>query len=163
MKKVLVIGCPGAGKSTFARRLSAATGLPLHYLDMVWHRPDRTNVSTGEFDAALGVMLRADEWIIDGNYLRTLPERLRACDTVFFFDLPVEVCLRGAVERLGQPREDMPWTDTELDEDFRRWILDFPTDQQPVIEDLLAGFGGRTVRFSSREEADAFIRNLTDR
>ncbi|MEY8605912.1 hypothetical protein [Muribaculum intestinale] len=32
MKKVIIIGCPGAGKSTFARKLSAKTGLPLYYL-----------------------------------------------------------------------------------------------------------------------------------
>ena len=53
MKKVIVIGCCGAGKSTFARKLRDLTGLPLHYLDMIWHKPDRTNVSREEFDAAL--------------------------------------------------------------------------------------------------------------
>lgn len=45
MNKVIVIGCPGAGKSTFARMLAAATGLELHYLDMLWHKPDKTNIS----------------------------------------------------------------------------------------------------------------------
>lgn len=44
MKRVLVIGCPGAGKSTFARWLRDATGLPLYYLDRIWHRPDKTNI-----------------------------------------------------------------------------------------------------------------------
>lgn len=50
MKKVLVIGCPGSGKSTFARRLRDAAGLPLYPLDLLWHRPDRTAVSEEEFD-----------------------------------------------------------------------------------------------------------------
>lgn len=53
MKKVLVFGCPGAGKSTFARKLSEKTGLPLYYLDMIWHKTDRTTVSTEEFDTTL--------------------------------------------------------------------------------------------------------------
>ena len=53
MKKVLVIGCPGSGKSTFARRLRDRTGLPLYPLDLLWHRPDKTTVSEAEFDAAL--------------------------------------------------------------------------------------------------------------
>ena len=93
MKKVIVIGCCGAGKSTFARKLRDLTGLPLHYLDMIWHKPDRTNVSREEFDAALQNILSQDSWIIDGNYQRTLDLRLAACDTVFFFDFPVEECL----------------------------------------------------------------------
>ena len=35
MKRAIVIGCPGAGRSTFARKLAAKTGLPLYYLDIV--------------------------------------------------------------------------------------------------------------------------------
>lgn len=54
MKKVMVIGSPWAGKSTFARKLRDATGLPLFYLDMIWHKPDQTNVSVEEFDQRLG-------------------------------------------------------------------------------------------------------------
>ena len=50
MKKVIIIGCPGAGKSTFARKLKDRTGLPLFYLDMIWHKADGTNISRDEFD-----------------------------------------------------------------------------------------------------------------
>ena len=55
MKRVIVIGSPGAGKSTFARKLRDRTGLPLYYLDMIWHLPDRTNINKEEFR----------QWIID--------------------------------------------------------------------------------------------------
>lgn len=86
MKKILVIGCPGAGKSTFARKLAAKTHLPLYYLDMIWHRADKTNIGRGEFYQRLDEILETDEWIIDGNYLHTMARRLKDCDTVFFFD-----------------------------------------------------------------------------
>ena len=72
MLKVLVIGSPGAGKSTFARKLSAVTGLPLYYLDLLWHKPDKTNLAAEEFDLRLNEMMEKTQWIIDGNYLRTL-------------------------------------------------------------------------------------------
>lgn len=65
-----------------------------------------------EFDDKLGDIMSTEEWILDGNYLRTMPWRLSTADTVFFFDLPIEVCLAGAIERLGQERVDMPWHDT---------------------------------------------------
>lgn len=67
MKKVLVIGCPGAGKSTFAHKLSEKTGLPLCYLDMIWHKADRTTISAEEFDTTLSEIMNKDQWILDGN------------------------------------------------------------------------------------------------
>lgn len=69
MKKVIVIGSPGAGKSTFARRLRDCTGLPLYYLDMIWHRPDRTTLSREEFERKIREKTAEDSWILDGNYL----------------------------------------------------------------------------------------------
>ena len=82
MKKVLILGCPGAGKSTFARKLRDKTGLPLYYLDMIWHKPDRTTITKQEFDAKLSEIIKQEEWIIDGNYGRTLEMRFKECDTV---------------------------------------------------------------------------------
>ena len=100
MRKVIVIGCPGAGKSTFARRLRDQTGLPLYHLDMLWHRPDRTTVSREEFDMQLERLLKQNCWILDGNYQRTLEKRLLVCDTVFLLDLPLEVCLLVRPEKI---------------------------------------------------------------
>ena len=160
MKRVIVIGCPGAGKSTFSRKLSAKTGLPLYYLDMIQHRPDRTVVGRDEFDKQLENILSQDKWIIDGNYARTLPVRLNHCDTVFFFDIPLEVCLDGIKSRLGKERVDMPWTDKELDVQFLQWVLDFPRDIVPEINAQLKNFDKTIIRFHSRAEADSFIESL---
>ncbi len=160
MKKVVIIGCPGAGKSTFARKLAAKTGLPLHYLDMIWHKADRTVVGRDEFDRQLDTFVKEDEWIIDGNYARTLPVRLAHCDTVFFFDLPLEVCIEGVKSRLGKERVDMPWVDSEIDPEFLQWILDFPRDVAPEIEHLLKVFDKTIIRFHSREETDKFLETL---
>ena len=102
MQKVIVIGSPGAGKSTFARQLRAVTNLPLYYLDMIWHKSDGTNISLAEFDKQLDKILQSDRWIIDGNYQRTLAMRLCVCDTVFLLDYSLRVCLEGAESRIGK-------------------------------------------------------------
>lgn len=163
MQKVLVIGCPGAGKSTFARALRQKTGLPLFYLDRLWHRPDGSNISQEAFDQALQAQLARPAWIIDGNYLRTMEPRMAACDTVFLLDYPLEVCLAGAQSRIGVQREDLPWLETEFDPEFRQWILDFGRDQRPRLLQLLDQYSaGREVHlFHQRSEADCYLAALT--
>ena len=158
MKKIIVIGCPGSGKTTFAEKLRDKTGLPLFYLDAIWHKPDRTHISREEYDARLSEILALDSWIIDGNYSRTMERRLEACDTVFFFDLPTEVCLEGAVARLGKERYDLPWIDTELDPKLKAEIEEFPQNNLPTIYALLEKYkeGKTVVIFKSREEADVY-------
>lgn len=159
MLKIMVIGSPGAGKSTFSRKLRDATGIPLYYLDMLWHKPDRTNVSREEFDRGLEEILKKDRWIIDGNYQRTLEVRLKECDTVFLMDFPLEMCLAGAKSRIGEKREDLPWTELELDEEFKQWIVEFPKTQLPEIYRLIEKYrkDKNIIIFKAREEADNYL------
>ena len=157
-----MIGSPGAGKSTFARQLRDRTGIPLVYLDMIWHRPDRTTIFREEFDRKLSDILKTDSWIIDGNYGRTLELRLRSCDTVFLLDYPLEVCLASAEARIGKRREDLPWTEKEFDEEFRQWIIDFPVSELPRIYKLLDQYGAEKEIhiFKTREEADQYLNRI---
>ena len=162
MKRAVVIGCSGSGKSVFSRKLRDVTGLTLYYLDMIWHKPDGTNISREEFDEKLRSIMSRDSWIIDGNYQRTLETRIKACDTVFLFDLPTETCIEGALSRIGKKREDMPWFENELDPQFRQWIENFRENQLPEIYRLLEKYknGRQIVVFRTREQADKFIEKL---
>lgn len=159
MKRVLVIGSPGAGKSTFARKLKKKTGLPLYYLDLIWHKPDRTTVSEEVFDGRLAEILKEDSWIIDGNYFRTLSVRLASCDTVFLLDYPLELCLAGAQSRIGVIREDLPWVEEAFDEEFRQSIIDFSAVTLPQIYQLLEQYGkGKEIHiFRDRKEAEDYL------
>ena len=157
----MVIGCPGAGKSTFARKLRDKTNLPLFYLDQIWHKPDRTTIPDEEFDEKLSMVLKNEKWIIDGNYFRTLETRLKQAGTIFFLDIPVEDCISGAELRVGTVREDLPWVEEKLDEDFRQWIIDFPKTQLTIIYDLLNKYSDKEIHvFKSRQEADKYIEEL---
>ena len=162
MCKALVIGSPGAGKSTFARKLSVVTKLPLYYLDLLWHKPDKTTVSREEFDRRLDEIIKTRRWIIDGNYRRTLETRFQECDTVFLMDYPLDVCLLGAQSRIGKQREDMPWVEAEFEEEFKQWILDFPKSQLPYLYELLEKYKKEKeiVIFRSREKAEDYLNSL---
>ncbi len=159
MKKVIIIGCPGSGKTTFAEKLQKQTGLPLYYLDAIWHKPDKTHISREDFDRRIAEIFSTDEWIIDGNYKRTIEMRLKECDTVFLFDLPTEVCIQGAKERIGKGRYDLPWLETEFDPEFKRFIEDFPKDTLPYIYELFEKYkeNRQIIVFKSRQDAEEFL------
>ena len=102
MKKVLIIGNAGSGKTTFAKALSERTSLPLVHLDRLYWKDNWEHTTREEFDVLLQRELEESEWILDGNFNRTLPHRLQYCDTVFFFDLPTISCLWGITKRIFQ-------------------------------------------------------------
>ena len=163
MKKIIVIGCPGSGKSTFSRALQKRTGLPLFYLDQMNWNPDRTTVEKSVFLERLREAMDREEWILDGNYGSTIELRLQACDTVFFLDYPVEVCLDGIRQRQGKAREDMPWVEGEQEEDadFLTFIRAYPARSRPKVLELLARYPDKETHiFLCRSEADAFLERL---
>lgn len=164
MKRVIVIGSPGAGKSTFSRQLRDRTRLPLYYLDRIWHLPDRTTITKDEFDEKLSEIVKKESWIIDGNYGRTMEMRLKYCDTVFLLDYPLDVCLDGAKARVGVQREELPWMEEELDEEFRQWIVDFPKTELPQIYELLKQYGeGKEIHiFRRRDDADQYLEKMKE-
>ena len=158
MKKVIVIGCPGSGKSTVSRALHNKTGIPLYHLDMMYWNADKTTVEKSVFLERLSVVLEKDEWIIDGNYGSTMELRMAECDTVIFLDYPLEVCLGGIKERRGKPRRDMPWIETEEDVEFIEFIKSYNEQQKPKVLELLEKYSDKNiVIFKSREQADAFL------
>lgn len=169
MKKVLIIGNCGSGKSTFAKKLAAKTNLPLVHLDKLYWRGNRETVTRAEFDTYLQKELEKHEWIIDGNYNRTIGHRLDYCDTVFYFDLPTITCLKGVILRTyknrGKVRDDMNENRPEkfdrmffglcknvlrFNRKYRKYYYRL-LDLSPKINKII---------FKSREEADSFLEKI---
>ena len=158
MKKIIVIGCPGSGKSTFSRELRNKTGIPLYHLDMMYWNEDKTVVEKRVFLERLSAVLAKDEWIIDGNYGSTMEMRMESCDTVIFLDYPIEICLDGIRERRGKPRSDMPWIETEEDGEFIEFIKSYSEQEKPKVLELFTKHSDKNiVVFKNREQADSFL------
>ena len=158
MKKIIVIGCPGSGKSTLSRKLHNITKIPLYHLDMMFWNEDKTTAEKSVFLESLSEVLTKDSWIIDGNYSSTMEMRMNECDTVIFLDYPTEICLDGVEKRRGKQRSDIPWVENEDDEEFTEFIKTFNKEQRPKIITLLDKYNEKNIFiFKSREEADVFL------
>lgn len=126
MKRILVIGCPGAGKTYFSKKLSKILNLPLVHMDNLYWNKDKTSVDLDTLKVRLQPYLEKEEWIIDGNYHKTLEMRLPYASDVFVLDLPRKECIQGILDRIDQPRDDIPWVEREDDAtELIAWTADY--------------------------------------
>ena len=162
MKKIIVIGCPGSGKSTFSKALHKITSIPLFHLDMLFWNIDKTTVEKTVFLDRLLKIIQSDEWIIDGNYGSTMELRMQVCDTVIFLDYPLDICLNGIKERKGKPRSDLPWIEpNEDDAEFIEFIKNYNSQSRPKVMELLKRYSHKDIYiFSNRIQAEEFLNNI---
>ena len=157
MRRVLILGSPGAGKSTLARKLATRTGLPLIHLDQLFWRPSWTEAPPEEWHKQLAAALAQDAWIIDGNYGNTVEMRLARADTAILLDFPRWLCLLRTFKRValgwGRVRPDMPAGCPEhFDPEFLRFIWNFRKKQRLKLLSALQRFPGRKIVMHSPAE-----------
>ena len=165
IQRVLVIGISGAGKSTFARRLAAITGLPVIHLDTEFWKPGWKVTERAEWRAKVASLIEREAWIMDGNYGASLDLRLPRADTVVWFDYPRLVCLTRAVWRVattcGRVRADLaPGCPEKFDLEFLRFIWDFHAKSRPQIVVMLADHGGHLAPIVFRHDRE--VRQFLD-
>lgn len=138
MKRVCVIGCGGSGKTTFSKKLAALTNLPLIHLDMLYWYPGWVIKPQTEFDDEINHILKQSSWIMDGNYIWTLPKFFNYTDTIIWLDYSTWHCLCGVFKRLiqnfGRTRDDMaPGCKEHFDLSFIEYVFNFRRTKRPEI------------------------------
>lgn len=158
-KRIIILGCPGSGKTTFANKLHELTGIPLIHLDSIWWKADRTHISRDEFDKRLAMAISGPEWLTEGDYSRTYEVRIRACDVIVFLDFEEEECMKGITERIGKERDDMPWTEQSLDPELVQLVEDYHTKNRPVLLQLFEKYKDKQkLIFRSREQVNEWFK-----
>lgn len=168
MKRILIIGSSGAGKTTLSKRLSEKTGLKIIHLDKIYWKPNWTEPEKDEWKKTLEKILRGgDAWIMDGNYSNTLEMRVPACDTIIFLEMPAAVCVYRVLKRVafsyGKTRDDMAADCAEqFDWEFIKWIWDFSNRSKPKIEKILRRYETEKtiIRLRSKREVEDFLTKI---
>jgi len=167
MKRIVIIGSGGAGKSTLARRLGEITGIEVIHLDQLYWQPNWAKPSKDEWKQTVAEILKRDSWILDGNFGGTMETRLEACDTAIFLDFSRFVCLyRILKRRLTYRRTNRPdmaeGCNEKIDLEFLGWIWNFASTTKPKIEERLQKIEHEktVIRLKSAREVESFISNV---
>lgn len=166
MKRVLVIGPGGSGKSTFARRLGQILGIEVKHLDSFYWRSGWTKPSNEDWIKTVNDLISRDSWIIDGNFGGTLPLRFERCDTVIFLDMPRLLCLWRITKRRityrKRSRPDMAeGCNEKLDLEFIRWVWNYSNRSRPrVIKLLNENKAAKTIVWlRSNDDVERFLKS----
>ena len=165
MRRIVILGPGGAGKSVLARELARRTGLPVVHLDTLFWRQGWTPAPRDEALRDLAAATAGDAWIVDGNFLDDGDDRFDRADTVVFLDLPRRTCLWRVLARLvrdrSRRRPDLPAGAREgFDPELLRWIWRYPTVDRPRVLALLASLGDGVAVHHLRSRAD--VRRFVD-
>ena len=166
MERIMIIGCGGSGKSTLARQLGEKTGLPVVHLDKLFWRPGWVNLTREEFDVVHNAAIEEKKWILDGNFDRTMEQRIRRCDTVVYLDFSRMACLLGVMKRIlttyGKVRPDMgDGCPERFDLEFLQWVWNFNKNKREKNYRLLEQYGDKRIYIlKNRKQVNEFLENL---
>lgn len=167
MKKMIVIGSPGTGKSTLAKKLADSLIIKLYHLDKLFWKPQWKMSTKEEQREILYDIVKQNSWIIDGNYSSTLDIRIKEADTIIYLKRSRMTCLYHVFKRFisyrGKTRPDMQENCPEkLDREFIRWVWQFPKNHEPLIEEHLKDLTSEQtlIKLMNQKEIDDFLNSL---
>lgn len=139
------MGSSGAGKTTLSLELSRILDLPIIHLDAEYWQPGWTKPPSELWFERQRELLKAERWIVDGNYGATMDLRFAAADTIVFLDFPRLLCiwriLKRVLEYRPNTRPDMAeGCDERFDLAFIKYVWTFPERHRPRILERLEAY-----------------------
>ena len=139
--KISIIGGSGSGKSTLANILSESMKIPVIHLDSINYKPNWIQVDKVERDKIISEKSNEDKWIIDGNYNKTLKERLIKSDLIIWLDYSSYTQIKGVVKRIAQnynkERSEIPGCKERINLKFIKYVATYNKVKRPEMLEIL--------------------------
>ena len=167
MKRIMVVGCGGTGKSTITKELGKVLDIPIYHLDYYYWQPGWVPTPKKEWDEFVRELAAQPVWIIDGNFNRTMDIRLAKADTVIFLDYSKWSCLYGVMKRRvmyhKRTRPDLnEGCPEKLDWEFIRWVWNFEKVQAPKLRAMFKRVEGKQIyHFKNRKQLQNWVEDLS--
>lgn len=173
VKRILILGSGGSGKTSLSRKLAAKTQIPLIHLDALywkpgWKEPDKTEWQNRVMD-----LVAQDSWVIEGNYSGTLNLRLPPAEWIILLDIPNWRCIWNIFKRRikyaqsgSKARPEMPpWCPETISLSFLIWVWLFPRHSKPKVLKAIEQWknpGARVFIFRNYEAMDRFLIDIPE-
>jgi adenylate kinase family enzyme len=165
MKKILIIGSCGAGKSTFAKRLYGLLGIEIIHLDQYYWKPNWTRTEGEEWQKKVNEFINKEQWIIDGNYRNTMDIRLSQADTIIWLDFLPAVCFYRILKRRFKSNrvDELDGCKERITFELLKWTLwTFPRiNKKDIKKRLESSKKGKDIFvLKSNGDVELFLSNL---
>jgi adenylate kinase family enzyme len=166
MEKIVIIGSPGAGKSTLARKLGRKLQIQVVHLDRIFWQPGWKEKPRNTRIEILQERVRKKQWIIEGTYLDSSEPRLEAADTIIFLDIPFFLCLQRIIMQhfkcQGHHRHDLKeGCKDELNLIRILKVLGFPFRGRRTLKQKLRNYESKQIFWlRSSSEVEDFLVQL---
>lgn len=168
MKRILVIGCSGGGKSTLSLELSRLLKIPVIHLDAHYWKPNWEKTERAEWNRKVEELSAQEHWIMDGTFTSSLHIRLPKADKIILLKQPRWLCLFRAIKRIFKydrirRRPDMAeGCDEKFDVEFYRYIWTYNSRVLPRIEEIIRNNGREkdVISLYSDKDARNFLQKL---
>ena len=139
--RISIIGGSGSGKSTLATLLSKELNLPAIHLDGINYDPNWTEIDKAKRDKKILEKSKEEKWIIDGNYNKTLKERLDKADLIIWLDYSTFQHIKGILKRYIQfyqkERPEIPGCKERISLHFLKYVLTYNKTKRPKLLEIL--------------------------
>lgn len=164
--RISIIGGSGSGKSTLATILSKELDIPAIHLDAINYNANWVEIDHKEREQIIQNKLNEEKWIIDGNYTKTLKDRLDKADIVIWLDYSSFAHFKGILKRFlkyhNKEKPELPGCKERFNLAFIKYVISYNRKKRPQVLQILENIPHEKVLiFKKQKDLNNWLKNFT--